>query len=74
MIDWSLPPNLQAQYDHVLELNRKLQQELGIESRTLEQRYHDYVKRKALEERRQQELAKLQAITGQKRPTPKWKV
>ncbi len=74
MIDWSFPPDIQAQYDRVLAQTRKLQKEFGIEPRTIEQRCQDYLKRQEEEKRRQEELAKLSQITGQRRPPPKWKV
>ena len=74
MIDWSFPPDIQAQYDRVLAQTRRLQAELGIEPRTIEQRYDDYRKRKAEEQRRKEELNRMQAIMGQKRPLVKWKV
>lgn len=74
MIDWSLPPDLQKQYDKVLANIRRLQAELGIEPRTLEQRHQDYLKRKAEEQRRAEELARIKALTGTRRPPPKWKV
>lgn len=74
MIDWSLPPDLQKQYNKVLSNIRRLQKELGIEPRTLEQRHQDYLKRKAEEQRRIAELEKLKALTGTRRPPPRWKV
>ena len=74
MIDWSLPPDLQKQYNKVLSNIRRLQKELGIEPRTLEQRHQDYLKRKAEEQRQAEELAKIKALAGQRRPPPRWKV
>lgn len=74
IIDWSFTPDIQAQYDRVLSETRRLQKEFGIEPKTIEQRYQEYLTRKAEEEQKQAELAKLQAITGQRRPPPKWKV
>ena len=74
MIDWSFPPDIQAQYDRVLAQTRRLQAELGIEPKTIEQRAADYIKKQQEEKRRQEELAKLTQLTGQRRPPPKWKV
>ena len=67
MIDWSFPPELQAQYDRILEQNKRLQAEMGIKSMTIEERAAAYEKRK------QQEAA-LKATLGTRRPPPKWKV
>lgn len=74
MIDWSFPPEIQAQYDRVVAQTRKLQKELGVEPRTLEQRYQDYLIRKEEEKQKQLELEKLQALKLTRRPPPKWKV
>lgn len=74
MTDWSFPPDLQKRYDEILATTRRLQKELGIEPRTLEQRHQDYLKRKEEEQRRAAELEKLKAITGTRRPAPRWKV
>lgn len=74
MIDWSFPPEIQAQYDRVLEQTRRLQKELGIQPRTLEQRHQDYIKRKIEEQKIKEELNKIQALTGHRRPLGKWKV
>lgn len=59
MIDWSLPPDLQKRYDEILATTRRLQAELGIEPRTLEQRYQDYLKRKEDERRQAEEQERL---------------
>lgn len=67
VIDWSLPPKIQAQYDHVLAENKRLQLELGVKSMTIAERAAAYTKRKA-------EQAALQATLGKRRPPPKWKV
>lgn len=74
MTDWSFPPELQKRYEEILATTRRLQQELGIEPRTIEQRYQDYLKRQAEEQRRAAELEKLKATTGNRRPPPRWKV
>jgi isopentenyldiphosphate isomerase len=74
MTDWSFPPDLQAQYERVLAQTRRLQQELGITPRTIEQRHQDYLARKAEEQRIKEELDKIQALTGHRRPPIKWKV
>ena len=74
MIDWSFPPELQAQYDRVVAQTRRLQLELGVEPKTMEQRYQDYLQRQAEEQRRQEELKKLEQVIGKHRPPPRWKV
>ena len=74
MTDWSFPPDLQKKYDEVLATIRRLQSEFGIEPQTLEQRHQAYLKRQAEQQHRAEELAKLQAITGTRRPPPRWKV
>ncbi len=74
MTDWSFPPDLQKKYEEVLAQTRRLQAELGIKPRTIEERYQDYLKRKAEEQQRQEELKKLVQLTGQRRPPPRWKV
>lgn len=74
MTDWSFSPEIQAQYNRVVADIQRLQQEFGIEPQTIEQRYQDYLKRKAEEQRRAEELAKIKAVTGQRRPPPRWKV
>ena len=74
MMDWSFPPELQAQYDRVVAQTRRLQLELGVEPKTMEQRYQDYLQRQAGEQRRQEELKKLEQVIGKHRPPPRWKV
>lgn len=74
MIDWSFPPDLQKRYDEILATIRRLQKEFGIEPQTLEQRHQAYLRQQAEQQRRAEELAKLQAITGTRRPPPRWKV
>lgn len=74
MIDWSFPPELQAQYDRVVAQTRRLQRDLGVEPKTMEQRYQDYLQRQAEEQRRQEELKKLEELIGKHRPAPRWKV
>lgn len=74
MIDWSFPPDIQAQYDRVLAQTRKLQKELGITPMTLEQRAQAYHKRKAQEEQYRKQLEEYQSLIGQKRPLVKWKI
>ena len=74
VIDWSFTPEIQEQYDRVVAQIKRLQQELGVEPMTLEQRHQAYLKRQAEEQRKQEELKKLTQLTGQRRPPPKWKV
>jgi hypothetical protein len=74
VIDWAFPPELQKKYDEVVANNRRLQALLGIKPMTLEERRQAYLKRKAEELQRQEELKKLAQLTVQRRPVPKWKV
>ena len=67
MIDWTLPADLQEQFERVLAQNKRLQLELGIKSRTLEERAADYARRK-------QEEAELAKFLGKKRPPLRYKV
>lgn len=71
MTDWTLPPDLQDQYDRVTAHIKKLQAELGVKPRTIEERHQDYLKKQEIEERIKLESKNL--IT-QRRPLPKWKV
>ena len=73
-VSWELPPDLQQKFDEVQAQTRRLQLELGVESKTIEQRHQDYLQRRAEEQRRQEELKILQQRIGQHRPLPKWKV
>jgi len=66
-MDWCLSPENQKKYDGVLERNRRLQAELGIKSKTIEERARDYAEK----QRQQEELKKLM---GTRRPPPKWKL
>lgn len=70
MTDWSLPPDLQQRYEEILAEIRRLQDELGVEPQTLEQRHQAHLQKQAEETRKQEELKKL----GQRRSPPKWKV
>lgn len=71
---WSDDPELQKRYQRILAQTRRLQAELGIKPRTIEERYQDYLKRQEEEKRRQEELKKFQSVIGQKRPIPNWRV
>lgn len=73
MIDWSLPPDLQQKYNEVTDNIRKLQSELGITPQTIEERAQYYRQKREEERRKAEELSKLQKITGQRRPPPRWK-
>lgn len=66
-MDWNLNPENQKKYDEVLANNRRMQEILGIEPRTLEQRAADYQRKKA-------ERAELTKLMGNRRPPPKWKL
>ena len=72
MIDWSFPPDIQTQYNRVTADIRRLQTELGIEARSLEQRAADYHRRKEEERIRQEELAKYSKMIGRSRPPLKF--
>lgn len=74
MIDWSFPPDLQAQYDRVLAQTRRLQAELGVQPMTIEERAESYRKKKLEQAQKQQELEELQKRIGRTRPMPTWKV
>lgn len=67
IIDWSLPPELQAKYDLVVAETRRLQVEMGVKSMTLQERAESYQKRK-------DEETRLKSVLGTRRPPPKWKV
>lgn len=73
-MDWSLNEENQKKYDQVVADNQRLQKEFGIKPRTIEQRYQDYMAKKAEEDRRAEELKKLQNSIGIRRPAPKWKI
>jgi hypothetical protein len=57
----------QKKFDEVTATIRKLQAEMGIKPRTIEERAADYQKKKAAQE---QSIAQL----GNIRPLPKWKI
>ena len=71
---WGDDPELQRRFNEVQETVRRLQIEFGITPRTIEQRYQDYLSRKAEEARKAEELKKLEQTIGRHRPVPKWKV
>ena len=73
-MDWSFPPDLQQRYEQILAQTRKLQKELGITPRTLEERCRAYEQRKEEEKRKEEELIKLQNQIKSHRPLPKWKL
>lgn len=64
---WALTPELQKRFDEIQVQTRRLQAEMGIKPRTMEERAADYLKRKQAEA----ELAKL---VGNKRPPLRYKV
>lgn len=74
MIDWSFPPDIQAQYDRVLAQTRRLQVELGITPMTLAERAAAYEKKKVEAARKEKELRELEQRISRSRPPPKWKV
>lgn len=73
-MDWSFPPDIQKRYEAILAQTRRLQKELGIRPRTLEERAKDYEYRKLEEKKKAGELAKFDKLIGHRRPPPKWKV
>lgn len=72
-MDWIFPPELQERYDRLLVQIRSLQEQLGIEPRTIEQRYQDYLKKKEEEQRQAEELKKFEQLIAKRRPPPRWK-
>jgi hypothetical protein len=73
-MDWSFPPDIQKRYEEILAQTRRLQKELGITPRTLEERARDYELRKLEEQKKTDELDKFKQLVGQQRPVPKWKL
>lgn len=63
---WALTPELQDRYDKIVAETRRLQAELGITPRTLEQRHQDYLNRLDVERRQKEELAKINSIVRPK--------
>jgi len=74
MTDWSFPPDLQERYERIVAETRRLQKELGVKPRTMEQRFRDYLAQQAEEQRRLEEQKKFEQLIGKHRPPPKWKV
>lgn len=66
---WADNPELQQRYERVSSETRRLQQELGIEPLTLEQRHQRYLDRIQREERaeqeRQRQLEELKKLKAQ---------
>jgi ATP-dependent exoDNAse (exonuclease V) alpha subunit len=60
MAEQLFPDELQQRYEKILAQTRKLQKELGIKSRTLEERYQDYLARRAEEEKRLEDQRRLE--------------
>jgi hypothetical protein len=67
MMDWNLSIENQKKYNDVVNQNYRLQAELGIKSKTLEERAQDHA-----ENIKQQEA--LTKLLGVRRPAPKWKL
>lgn len=65
---WCDCPELQKKYDKVVAQTRKLQDQFGIIPRTLDERYQDYLIRKAEQERQQKELQLLAELKEKQRP------
>lgn len=74
MIDWDLTPENQVLYEKVVAQNRRLQQSLGIQPMTIDERATAYQKRNAEIARKEEELKRLREQIGRRRPVPKWKV
>jgi hypothetical protein len=66
-MNWGLNSENQKKYDEVTAEIRRLQCEMGIKPRTIEERAAEYEKKKA-------EQARLAAQLSTRRPLPKWKV
>lgn len=59
---WTDNPEIQKRYNKIIADIRRLQAEFGIEPRTLEQRSRDYLIKKAEEQRRKEELDKINSL------------
>lgn len=66
-MDWGFNAENQKKFDEVTANIQKLQAEMGIKHRTMEERAADY-------QRKQAEKAQLEQIMGKRRPPPKWKL
>ena len=66
-MDWNFNAENQKKFDEVTATIRKLQAEMGIEPRTIEERAAEYQKKKTAQ-------AQLTAKLGNIRPPPKWKI
>ena len=60
MAEQLFPDELQQRYEQILAQTRKLQKQLGITPRTLEERYQNYLARKAEEQKRLEEQRQLE--------------
>ncbi len=65
---WSLTPEIQQRVEHIHAETRRLQDQLGVTPRTLDERYRDYIVRKAEQERQQKELQLLAELKQKQRP------
>ncbi len=66
-MDWNLTPENQKKYDEVVAHTRRLQAELGIKPRTIEERARDYAEK-------QKQVEELKKLMSNRRPPPKWKL
>jgi hypothetical protein len=64
---WEFNADNQKKYDEVTATICKLQAEMGIKPKTIEERAADYQKRK-------EEQSRLTSLVGNLRPAPKWKI
>jgi DNA-binding transcriptional MocR family regulator len=69
-----MSPQIYQRFLAVKEEIKRLQDKLGIESKTIEQRYEELQERQQIEKERAERIKRLEEITGNRRPPPKWKV
>jgi hypothetical protein len=62
MAEQLFPDQLQQRYEQILAQTRKLQEQLGVTPRTLEQRHHDYLTRLAEEEKQQEQQRQVEEM------------
>jgi len=72
---WANNPKIQDQYERILSEQQRLQKLLGLESKTLEQRWENYLQRQQqkinLEKQQQQQFDILQSIKKPLLPLPR---
>ena len=71
---WGNDPELQRRFEEIQATTRRLQAELGITPRSLEERARDYELKRAEQARKEEELKKFNSLIANRRPPPKWRV